>query len=587
VHTRLSLIHLMPIVIVAALLAGCGGADVPVASGEAAPAQDTPVAVPIAHVAATATRIRPTPRPTVRPTPTQTGGLVTLVDSKETPAPLRLVADPGIPASAISATLGALAVAGVDALKTGDHPDLLLDRASTPGSRLVFERVLVPAARFATLLDSISLEDLRAAWSGKGTPTTIGTIYPSQEIVPDLEALLGPPGETVKPQPAATLADSAWADPKGIVIVPFEALTPRLRALRIDGESATDNRFDQAKWPLVARTWLVGTTPAGRETLDTAVKLQSATNRDPARLTVVAMTGVTAITRLTAVAIEKQKDFAFPARVVGPELAAADLTTTSNEIPFLDGCVPDPNTMVFCSKPEYYATLELSGIDLVGLTGNHVNDRGIEAFLSTLKFYEDKKIRTYGGGKDDESARAPLIVEHNGNRLAFMGANQWGPPGAWATDQNPGSARYDQKQMVDEVKAVRPKVDVVFAELQYIEVNGAGDYQIEPVSGQKEDFDAIFDAGADVVTGMQAHAPQAMELRGNGLILFGLGNLYFDQTWSWPTRTGVIARHTVYAGRLLNTELLVTVIDDDMQLRWATPKERADVLASLFAGSGW
>ena len=38
------------------------------------------------------------------------------------------------------------------------------------------------------------------------------------------------------------------------------------------------------------------------------------------------------------------------------------------------------------------------------------------------------------------------------------------------------------------------------------------------------------DAGADVVTGVMAHAPQAVELRDGRLILYGLGNLYFDQT---------------------------------------------------------
>ncbi len=86
---------------------------------------------------------------------------------------------------------------------------------------------------------------------------------------------------------------------------------------------------------------------------------------------------------------------------------------------------------------------------------------------------------------------------------------------------------------------------------------------------------------------MQAHAPQAVDPRDDGIILYGLGNLYFDQTWSWATRTGLVARHTLYAGRLLNTELLVTVIEPNMQLRWATPEERDQVLRDLFAASEW
>jgi hypothetical protein len=71
------------------------------------------------------------------------------------------------------------------------------------------------------------------------------------------------------------------------------------------------------------------------------------------------------------------------------------------------------------------------------------------------------------------------------------------------------------------------------------------------------------------------------------VILYGLGNLYFDQTWSWPTRTGLVAWHTVYEGRLINTHLAVTVIDPDFQLRWATPQERRDVLESVYRASEW
>jgi poly-gamma-glutamate capsule biosynthesis protein CapA/YwtB (metallophosphatase superfamily) len=97
----------------------------------------------------------------------------------------------------------------------------------------------------------------------------------------------------------------------------------------------------------------------------------------------------------------------------------------------------------------------------------------------------------------------------------------------------------------------------------------------------------MIDAGADVVTGIMAHAPQAVETRNGKLILYGLGNLYFDQTWSWPTQTGLVARHTIYDGKLINTELLVTVIEKNFQLRWATPQERIQVLKSVFDVSRW
>ncbi len=197
-----------------------------------------------------------------------------------------------------------------------------------------------------------------------------------------------------------------------------------------------------------------------------------------------------------------------------------------------------------------------------------------------------------------EAARQPLILEHNGNRLAFLGANQWGPESyvnglgqqvsEWAGPDNPGSARFDRDQISDGHPGGQdPRPTWCSPKSSTPRPTRAGDYVTEPIPLQEADFRAMSDAGADVVTGVQAHAPQAVELRDGRLILYGLGNLFFDQTFSWPTRTGLVARHTIYDHKLINTELLVTVIEDDMQLRWATPEERMQVLRTVFDASRW
>jgi hypothetical protein len=86
---------------------------------------------------------------------------------------------------------------------------------------------------------------------------------------------------------------------------------------------------------------------------------------------------------------------------------------------------------------------------------------------------------------------------------------------------------------------------------------------------------------------VQAHRPQAVAFTDHGILLFGLGNLFFDQM-NWPeTRQGLIARHTIYDGRHISTELLVTMLEDWAQPRWATPEERREVLTAIFAASGW
>ena len=76
-----------------------------------------------------------------------------------------------------------------------------------------------------------------------------------------------------------------------------------------------------------------------------------------------------------------------------------------------------------------------------------------------------------------------------------------------------------------------------------------------------------------------------MDAGGPGFISYGLGNLFFDQMWSWETRTELAARHTFYDGNLIGSELLTMVLEDFAQPRWATQEERADILGRIFAAA--
>jgi poly-gamma-glutamate synthesis protein (capsule biosynthesis protein) len=277
---------------------------------------------------------------------------------------------------------------------------------------------------------------------------------------------------------------------------------------------------------------------------------------------------------------------AWPADIVGPELAAADITHISNEVPFVPGCETNTSTdnLTFCSKPEYMQALTASGVDIIGLTGNHQNDYGRDNALKSLDIYEKAGLPVYGGGRNKQAAFAPLIVEHNGNRLAFLGANSYGPKFAWATDDQPGSAEFDlaiMSAMVRELKQEN-KADVVLAELQYQE-----SYDTQPLLDQRQDFTALVRAGADIVTGVQSHVPQGMEITDGKLVLYGLGNLYFDQMWDQATREGMIVKHTIYEGRHISTQILTTLLYDYGQPRWTTPAQRDSILTRVFANSDW
>jgi hypothetical protein len=501
-----------------------------------------------------------------------------------TPSP-RLALDPNLP-SAIAELARAWADQHDIAIAEESAADIGLNLMPSPDARMVTERILVPTQRFPSLREGTALDELRRAWT---EPDADPRLLMTQGTASDLTRLWGATAGAVSLVSAEELTERLWEDGDAVGIVPFERLEPRVIPLDLDGLSAVDNRLEQQAWPLTLRVWLHG---SGAEAESLFARLResvASTNRDPEKLTVLVMTGVTAMSRMTALRMEQLGDYAYPAHVIGSELAAADITHISNEVPLVPGCEADPtlDNVVLCSKPEYLAALEEVGADIVGLTGNHQNDFGPEAMVESLEIYAQQGLRVYGAGANDDEAREALTVEHNGNRLAFLGANEFGPPGAWATGYSPGSARFDLDIMRADIAAVRPLVDVVLVELQYTEFNASGEYQTEPLPQQRADFEALSAAGAHIVTGVQAHRPQATGFGPNGILLFGLGNLFFDQMNWWETRQGLIGRHAIYNGRHISTELLVTILEDWAQPRWATPEERREVLTTIFTASGW
>ncbi len=452
-------------------------------------------------------------------------------------------------------------------------------------ARPLADVVLVPVARFSSLREQVAGDELRRAWLGSLRPAdTVSRFFVSPDTAAALDELFGPrgPDAAVTVVPASQVVERLWAEPAALALVPFDRLDPRLKPLAVDGSSALDRALDLRRYPLLARVWVAG---PGDVAGDLAAEVDARrldTNRHLDRLTMLLMTGATALTRHLALEMDARGDPAWPARDVAGLLSAADLTHVSNEVSFVPGCAPQNEMPAFCARPEYLDTLRLAGVDLVELTGNHNLDFGPECALYSLDLYAGAGMEVFGGGRDAAEARRPLLVSHNGNRLAFLGYNRYGPDYAWATADGPGAARFSPEIVRADVAQIRDQVDLVFVSIQYTET-----YETEPLPAQVADFRACVDAGADVVLGSQAHQPQAIEFYAGRPLFYGLGNLFFDQTWSEATRQSLVLRHFVYEGRLVAVELVLTVADDGGQPHVARGDQRAAILQEIFAASGW
>ena len=155
------------------------------------------------------------------------------------------------------------------------------------------------------------------------------------------------------------------------------------------------------------------------------------------------LTGVTAIVRATAATME-MKGVTYPGDLIGDWLREADITHISNEVTFDKDCPPPRagyRNFILCSDPKYMDLLLDVGMDVVEFSGDHLRDRGENALLETLDIYKANNIPYYGGGKNAEEARQPVLMEVNGNKIAFMGCNgKRAEKYPKAGEKNPGPA---------------------------------------------------------------------------------------------------------------------------------------------------
>jgi len=506
-----------------------------------------------------------TDTPSVPQPPTQTPTI--------TPLPYPLWIDPSVPETlretALELNLQVAANESAASLRLG-----LADTSDANPSTWIYALV----APFPRLRDGVVMDELETAWNASSFgPAPEAPLWMTESTLSALTAILGEarPG-AVHTVAENALVDALWENQSAWGIVPFERLDPRLKVLSVNGQSPVRNDFDESAYPLKIQFALAG---------DNATSFDlPATNRDPSKLTVLMMTGVTALVRATATRM-MLKGVDYPAWDIGDTLKAADITHISNEVPFYTGCpYPDPRQegLVFCSTPQNIGLLDMIGTDVVELTGNHFQDYGSVATLQTLEMYNERGWPYFGGGANLEDAKKPAVLIHNGNRFAFIGCNPVGPGFAWATEDQPGAAPCEDYEWIkNEIADLSAQGYIVIATFQYVEY-----YVPEPTAEHIRDFRAIADAGATIVSGSQAHVPQAIEFYDGAFIHYGLGNLFFDQMGG-PSEREFLDRHVFYDGRYISTELLTARLEDYARPRLMRTDERNDLLTDIFNASGW
>lgn len=281
-------------------------------------------------------------------------------------------------------------------------------------------------------------------------------------------------------------------------------------------------------------------------------------------------TGVTALTRRTGTALNIMGNEKY-IELIRPEIGSPDILHVSNEVSILKGCDYGTMKMKFSTRPEHFEVLNLLGVDVVELTGNHNMDVGQDAYAATMNWYRQNGMVTFGGGLTPQESSKPLILTlKDGKKIAWIGFNEFCPCGE-CSDISMGANRYNEIKASETVKALRNNVDYIIAGVQF----GESDSYV-PSATQKKISRFLIDNGVDLVIGSQAHQPQSFEFYRGRMIFYGIGNFMFDQIHRLGVRQAYFLECYFFKGRIIQLIPHFTFMGDD---RRPAPANREQILA--------
>ncbi len=415
-------------------------------------------------------------------------------------------------------------------------------------------------------------------------------------FVPDVASLDpfdGGPGtpRAARMVPPEDLAAHLWSDPSALALVPSGLFTdPRLVFVPVDGVDLLREPERASAYPLATRLRIEAhATSPGRRDLAASVAQalrKGLSARPPPPATRLIFTGDVIPARCAYARQAALGDFAHAFRALAPFLSAGDITVGS-----LDAAVSDAGTPIGC-EPTFSllapaASVEgfrLAGYDVMTVATNHVKDCGASscgdrAFLDTLANLRASGIAPVGGGRNLAEARAPVVIEANGVRFAFLGYDAIAPY-YHAGEASAGTAPLREDILRADVTSARQAADVVVVLPQW-----GVEYTSVPVAEQRRLARAAIETGAALIVGNHPHWVQASEVVAHAFVAYALGNFVFDQSWSLETQQGAMLEAVFWGSSLRAVRYYPVRIVEDHRPVLAGPEEAAQILARIIEAS--
>jgi len=208
-----------------------------------------------------------------------------------------------------------------------------------------------------------------------------------------------------------------------------------------------------------------------------------------------------------------------------------EIALTNEDTPIRKG---GPNLSAPTSTIEGYKAF---GVDLLGISNNHVLDHGRVGFDSTVKTLDEAGIARVGAGYTKEEASKPYIFEKEGKKIGVYACCEH--EYSWIDDYGFGANGFDPLNSLDHIAELRKQVDYLI-----VLYHGGKEHYRYPSPYLRKVCRRIVEKGADIVLCQHTHAVGTEENYLGKKIVFGQGNFVFAKelvnfdTWN----TGILTR---------------------------------------------
>lgn len=204
---------------------------------------------------------------------------------------------------------------------------------------------------------------------------------------------------------------------------------------------------------------------------------------------------------------------------------SADYSLVNFEFPIiLRGTRPEPinkNGPNLKGTTEAVDAVKYAGFKCCTLANNHILDQGEQCCVDTRNQLEGNGIDTVGAGANLNDAERILYKSINGETIAIINCCEH--EFSIATENSAGANPLNPIRQHYAIIDARKHADYVL-----IVVHGGPEHFQLPTPRMQETYRFFIDSGADAVVNAHQHCFSGFELYNGKPVLYGLGNLCFD-----------------------------------------------------------